>query len=246
LFFFLAYVIQRMRRGAALIDILKLRPRGHAASPYMARPQEYPIYYEQRYSVRSSRYPLSLKSKTRASKNLPGLPGPVTQPGAEMANKPPSVIMEPHMAYLKSDDRRFLNRSGTRKSQASNVPSISVRSVGDEPMSPTSSTQRTTRWSWTNSEAPSTPRLNIERKRSSNGSLVPNYKPVGFGNDYQLTAIQEDSLSPGLPVRTNSMPMGGVPDKAQELLETGGAGYLPPRVPPKAKSSSAWKSVFRG
>lgn len=244
MFFFLLYVIRQMRRGAALVDVLKLRPRGHTA-PYMARPQEYPIYYEQRYSVRSSRYPLSLKSKTRASKNLPGLPGPVTQPGAEMANKPPSVIMEPHMAYLKSGDKKFLNRSGTKKSQSSNVPSISIRSVGDEPMSPTSSTHRTTRWSWTNSEAPSTPRLNIERKRTSNGSLVPNYKPVGFGNDYQLTAIQEDSLSPGLPVRTNSMPMGGVPDKAQELLETGGAGYLPPRVPPKTKSSP-WKSVFRG
>jgi hypothetical protein len=244
LFFFLVYVIRRMRRGAALIDILKLRPRGHA-TPYMAHPQEYPIYYEQRYSVRSSRYPLSLRSKNRASKNLPGLPGPVTQPGAEMANKPPSVIMEPHMAYLKSSDRRYPNRSGTKKSQASNVPSISVRSVGDEPTSPISSTHRTTRWSWTNSEAPSTPRLNIERKRSSNGSLVPNYKPVGFGNDYQLSSIQEDIFSPGLPVRTNSMPMGGVPDKAQELLETGGAGYLPPRVPSKTKSSS-WKSVFRG
>jgi hypothetical protein len=231
-----------MQKGAALIDILKLRPRGHA-TPYMARPQEYPIYYEQRYSVRSSRYPLSLKSKTRAGKNLPGLPGPVTQPGAEMANKPPSVIMEPHMAYLNSEDRKFLDRSGTKKSQASNVPSISIRSIGDEAASPITSTHRTTRWSWTNSEAPSTPRLKIERKRTSNGSLVPNYKPVGFGNDYPLTAIQEDSLSPSLPVRTNSMPMGGVPDKAQELLETGGAGYFPPRVPPKTKS---WKSVFRG
>jgi hypothetical protein len=41
------------------------------------------------------------------------------------------------------------------------------------------------------------------------------------------------------------MPMGGVPDKAQEFLEIGGAGYLPPRVPSKTKSSS-WKSVFRG
>ncbi|THV66619.1 hypothetical protein D6D28_08196 [Aureobasidium pullulans] len=230
--------------GAALVDVLKLRPRGHS-TPYMARPEEYPIYFEQRYSVRSSRYPLSLKSKHK-TKNLPGLPGPVTQPGAEMADKPPSVIMEPHMAYLKSSDKRFLNRAGTKKSQASNVPSISVRSVGDEPLSPTSSSHRHTRWSWTNSEAPSTPRLNIERKRTSNGSLAPNYKPVGFGNDYQLTAIQEDSLSPGLPVVHGMPRMGGVPDKAQELLETGGAGYLPPRVPSKSKSSAPWKSVFRG
>ncbi|KAG9628782.1 hypothetical protein KCU64_g17728, partial [Aureobasidium melanogenum] len=240
---FVTYVIRQMRRGAALIDVLKLRPRSHA-SPYMVRPEEYPIYYEQRYSVRSSRYPLSLKSKTRSSKNLPGLPAPVTQAGAQMSNKPPSMLMEPHMAYLKSSDKRYLHRAGTKKSQASNVPSISVRSVGDDPTSPVSSAHQTTRWSWTNSEAPSTPRLNIERKRTSNGSLVPNYKPVGFGNDYQLTSIKEDSLSPVLP-RSNSVPRGGVPGKAQEFLETGGTGYLPPRVPPKSKSTP-WKSVFRG
>ncbi|CAD0097764.1 unnamed protein product [Aureobasidium mustum] len=239
-----------MRRGAALVDILKLRPRAHA-SPYMVRPEEYPIYYEQRYSVRSSRYPLSLKSKTRASKNLPGLPPPVTQAGGQMSSKPPSVLMEPHMAYLKGSDNRYLNRAGTKRSQASNVPSISIRSIGDEPTSPISSSHQTTRWSWTNSEAPSTPRLNIERKRTSNGSLVPNYKPVGFGNDYQLSSIQEDSLSPGLPnsnhihKKTNSIPRGGVPGKAQEFLETGGTGYLPPRVPSKSKSAP-WKSVFRG
>ncbi|KAI5207396.1 hypothetical protein E4T39_01944 [Aureobasidium subglaciale] len=244
LFFFILYVTRRMRKGAALVDVLKLRPRGHA-DPHMAHAQEYPIFYEQRYSVRSSRYPISLGGKTK-SKNLPGLPGPVTQPGAEMSDKPPSVIMEPHMAYLKSSDRRFLKRSGTKKSQASNVPSVSVRSIGGEPTSPISSTHRQTRWSWTNSEAPSTPRLNIERNRTSNGSLVPNYKPVGFGNDYQLTSIQEDSLSPGLPT-TQPMPRtGGVPGKAQELLETGGTGYLPPRVPSKSKSSAPWKSVFRG
>ncbi|KAI4720258.1 hypothetical protein E4T48_03462 [Aureobasidium sp. EXF-10727] len=253
LFFFIVYVIRRMRKGAALVDVLKLRPRGHA-SPYMVRPEEYPIYYEQRYSVRSSRYPLSIRSKARASKNLPGLPGPVTQPGAQMSSKPPSIIMEPHMARLKAADNTYLNHRDVRKSQASNVPSISVRSMGDDPTSPASPT-RATRWSWTNSEAPSTPRLNIERKRTSNGSLVPNYKPVGFGNNYQLKSIQEDSLSPPLPrsnsppppplPRSNSVPRGGVPGKAQEFLETGGTGYLPPRIPPKAKSGT-WKSVFRG
>lgn len=231
-----------MRRGAMLVDILKLRP-SHA-SPYMVHPEEYPIYYEQRYSVRSSRYPLSLKSKTRASKNLPGLPAPVTQPGPQMSDKPPSILMEPHMAYLKSSDKKYLSRAGTKRSQASNVPSISVRSMGDEPTSPVSSARHTTRWSWTNSEAPSTPRLNIERKRTSNGSLVPNYKPVGSGNDYQLSSIQEDSLSPGLP-KSNSVPRSGVPGKAQEFLETGGTGYLPPRVPSKSKPAP-WKSVFRG
>ena len=150
-------------------------------------------------------------------------------------SKPPSMIMEPHMAYLKGSDKKFFNRPSTRKSRNSTVPTISVRSMGEEPNSPVSSSHRHTRWSWTNSEAPSTPRLNIERKRSSSGSLVPNYKPVGFGNDYHMNTIQEDSIpTPGLPS-----------SKAQEILETGGVGYLPPRVPPKPKSSSTWKSVFR-
>lgn len=220
-----------MRRGDALVDVLKLRPRG-SANLYMARGSDYPIRYEQRYSVRSSRYATSMRSK---SKSLPTLPGPVTQPGAQMAGKPPSMVMEPHMAYLKSSDKRFPSRAGTKKSSKSNVPSISVRSVGDEPSSPVSSSHRHTRWSWTNSEAPSTPRLNIERKRSSTGSLVPNYKPVGFGNDYHMDAIQEDSLT---------VPGHGMPGKAHEILEKGGVGYLPPRVPPKTKSTP-WKSVFR-
>jgi hypothetical protein len=301
-----------MRRGATLADILRFHRHQNlqsASCVERGRPK-YLIHYEQRYSVRSSRYPLSLKSRT---KNLPRVPQDATQSGAQMqdGNKPLSVIMEPHMAYLRSSDKKFLQRMATKKSAGSiqtfqsakstvpsttsslnlssdrsgskspsmtvsnqgpglqrdgtkssyvtapsitmssvgdkqsmeikagdfttagikttkmTVPSITVRSIGDDSPSPASSSRQQTRWSWTNSEAPSTPRLNMERNRSSTGTLIPNYKPVGFGNDYQLDAIQEDGQC-------------AMPSKAQEVLESGGHGYFAPRVPPKLKSYVPW------
>lgn len=66
---FVIYIIVRMRRGATLVDVLKLR---RAGTEQIVDTNDYPIQWEQRYSVRSSHHP-SLTIATRRQRNMPPL-----------------------------------------------------------------------------------------------------------------------------------------------------------------------------
>lgn len=75
-------------------------------------------------------------------------------------------------------------------------PIVSVRDISvaeTEPPTP-GSRDEVTRWSWTNASAPPTPKMNTDSKRHSAGSSNK-YRPVGAWVDYQMEAIEEDSVS---------------------------------------------------
>lgn len=131
-------------------------------------------------------------------------------------NRSPSSTIRPDMAYSQKG-RQSVGRGSARHSMASNksynsaktgrtnrMPSVSVRdlSINEEELeSPSSMNEKYTRWSWTNSEAPLTPKLHFEPKRSSSSSSQK-YKPIGSLAGYQMEAIDENSVSASPSIRS--------------------------------------------
>lgn len=227
-----------MRKGAALADILKLRRQVSEHAPIY---EEYPITFEQRYSVRSSRHPSRLDLLRHSGKVQPGsrrkdiphLPLPVTTqrftsrdayyryywkerahpstPRNVIAdyfadNASPSTPKKPEPAFMKETSVESLN-SSKHSARLSMPPTISVRDlsiVEAEPPTPTSTSckDQYTRWSWTNSEAPSTPRMNFDKsdaishhKREGHMSPIVEDIPVHVGG---LSRKQSQRQSRGM------------------------------------------------
>lgn len=211
---FVAYVVYHISKGAAFGDIVRLRRQNTSHS---ANYEEYPIRFEQRYSVRSSRHPSRLDlllhpSKVQTGgrrKELPPLPMPVAQrfstkeaylryywkerahPGTPnkaigsyfTANAPPSPPKRPEPALVmnqKSNESSDV-QSSRLSTRLSMPPTVSVRDLSiseTDPPTPDSSKDQYTRWSWTNSEAPSTPRMNLDKSDATsyhkhNGHMSP-------------------------------------------------------------------------
>lgn len=84
------------------------------------------------------------------------------------------------------------------------TPTVSVRDISvaaTEPPTP-GARDEVSRWSWTNASAPPTPKMNLDSKRYSAGSSGK-YRPIGAWVDYQMEAIEEDSISQAKSAHTN-------------------------------------------
>lgn len=214
---FIIYVIYRIFQGEELVDVLKL-----SRSSEPARLTDFPIYREVRYSVHSSHYRssralsnLSLSKWRKEREKVPPLPLPVTQ-------------------RLNSRDAYYQShwKSGTKSTVQPNiVPSFLLDSPLESPTKPqlvqvkeasrselslpiqrlpeildNKASQRdlTDRWSWTNSQAPSTPRWCCESMASQQSR--PKFHNVHSWIDNQRECIDEDQVSltsmpPILPLR---------------------------------------------
>lgn len=147
----------------------------------------------------------------------PPTPSPTSTAKPEMAysKKGRASVRESTGRYSMMTHKSYKSCKTGKTNRTSKVPTISVRdlSINDSaPPTPTSMTSRSknryTRWSWTNSEAPSTPKLHIDPKRSSAGSFSK-YHPTRASGNFLMEAIEEDRITPvtsnsGLPAYTNS------------------------------------------
>lgn len=140
-----------------------------------------------------------------------------------MKGHTPSPTAKPEMVHpkLKTKAQSTVRHStmtqksaaqSHRMSKTSNAPTVSVRdlSIAEvEPPTPSSSNEKYTRWSWTNSEAPSTPRINLGGSRRDSVGSSKRYRPTSSWVSYQMDAIDENTATPAasslaLPVQTNT------------------------------------------
>ncbi|KAL1304202.1 hypothetical protein AAFC00_000625 [Neodothiora populina] len=96
-----------------------------------------------------------------------------------------------------------------RLSRGSKSPGISICDVSDSPATSPNGEAKAARWSWTNSEAPSTPRIALGPKRLSSASSHK-YRSAGGGLGGQMAIIDESGTSP-----MTLSPALTVPDRAK-------------------------------
>lgn len=202
---FLIYALWRRRQGASYAEIVTFRR--HSGTVVLGSPREphltaLPIYRESRYSVRSSKIG-STPSLPKNGRYPSGIPSSAAQrfykqnpwlQDVKRGDEPPTPVMTEHqraqyaelpaLAMTRANDvqssKEALNESKGDDDKVQ--PSISIRpssSANADDISQSGSPKELTpdRWSWTNSQAPPTPRL-YAPSLSSRRSSVPRFRKV--------------------------------------------------------------------
>lgn len=232
----LIYVVYRRRRGATYAQILHVPARGTSTPQLTPTPMretfsKQPIYHDLQYSIRSSRHEsraswpprvrLSTKAKNGRAKHkriqsgwrdpdAPATPTKDQVPGLPASDStfffdasPTIKPRTPEKAYVHTRSTSTLKAPSVTETPLSTVQTAHTLS----PLSsPPLFEDNDARWSWTNSQAPSTPRLRPESRRLS---LVSKYSAPRFrsvvswarGQGERLQ-IEEEPPTPLLPQPT--------------------------------------------
>ncbi|KAM0722797.1 hypothetical protein Q7P37_002239 [Cladosporium fusiforme] len=275
----LIYVLWKRRRGATYAQILHVPQRTQTPqltpTPMREKFARHPIYHDVDYSVRSSRH----ESITTFPPRVKLRSAPTGRPkhqriksGWQDPDAPKTPVKDVDMlGYPKNSKTFFLDQSPeikprvpekvhttTRISrQTKDGFSMAVESIpSDDCHSPLDSPPMLDdgpdRWSWTNSQAPSTPRLNPGSKRTSMASKysAPRFRTVtswARGQGERLRIEEEAppllALPPLPPVPANKRAFKDRPktDLSKRINPT------PPKKPEKGhkRAGSSLSALFR-
>lgn len=197
--------------------------------------QPLPLPVTQRFNSRDAYYRWYWKERARPTTPVNVISNWFMKDATRSLTKTPDMVhlKEGHRASMGQSTVRhsFTTYKTARSSRKSTVPTVSVAELsmyGVEPPTPAASRERCTRWSFTNSEAPSTPRLNfetkalassafqqptitnLEQKRSSSGSSQK--RPVSTWVSYQMESIEEaESCLPSPMASSDALPTPRMP-----------------------------------
>lgn len=112
---------------------------------------------------------------------------------------PDRKLVRPEMVHVKGDARASQVAASKAETRLTPLPTITTRPVspllGDSFEWP-SAKINADRWSWTNSEAPSTPRFTIDCTPSGKAGPKPKLKRMNSLTSYQMDRIEEDHTRP--------------------------------------------------
>lgn len=155
-----------------------------------------------------SRPESSVKAPRRWTDTTP-LPGPSPEQDTLTAStffhnsSTETILARPEMVHVKNDRKGWRKDTGAA---ATSHPTKAGLTVKTQPISSLTSEHQdgtrvhsahtnVNRWSWTNSEAPSTPRFELESTSSPSGTRAagPKLKRMNSWTSYQMDHIEEDN-----------------------------------------------------
>lgn len=273
-FALLIYVVYRRRRGATYAQILHVPPKGPGTPQLTPTPMrqtfaKHPIYHDLQYSIRSSRHESTKSWPPRVQMNTSAPTGRTKHKRIQSGWKDPDVPVTP-TKELGLPDRStfFFDASPTikprvpekahvsisqhnRSSSTIKLPSVAetyIQTDDAHTLSPLNSPplmdDGDTRWSWTNSQAPSTPRVRPSSRRFSYTSKysAPRFRSVVSWARGQGERIQIDEEAPPLlptPTSTQAPILQAVPANKRAFKDA-----TPPNL--SGKKSTKTKGTAKG